>query len=229
MPIAVELSMIDGVPARACRECGVVKPVSEYYRAPKGPLGRMARCKPCYTAYKVSRPGYYEKLRARHHADRERSNQRSRDWHAANREKSRARSAEFRRHNPDYMDQWSRKNPGYTREWRAANRDRALQVKHHRRARRAGLPRERYTLTEIVNRDGLTCYLCGQDVDLDTSGAMGASIDHLIPFAVEYPDHPGDIAVNVAVTHMRCNAGKRNKLLAEAVARYELNCQAAAA
>ena len=86
------------------------------------------------------------------------------------------------------------------------NRQRAVSRK--RRLKRKELlgkiPQEEYTLEEIQDRDGDTCYLCNTEL---VDGHI--SVDHVIP--VSAPDCPGDILSNVRLVHDICNSKKHTK------------------
>jgi len=71
------------------------------------------------------------------------------------------------------------------------------------RRRKANTVGQRYTLAEIIMRDGSMCHLCRTPVDLALSGRdrMGPTADHLIPVALG----GGDEAHNIALAHRRCN------------------------
>jgi hypothetical protein len=75
--------------------------------------------------------------------------------------------------------------------------------------RRGAKVTERYTLTDVGERDGWCCHLCGGRVDRRISGTKprGPSIDHLIPIAAGGDDS----MVNVALAHRVCNTGRRDR------------------
>lgn len=74
------------------------------------------------------------------------------------------------------------------------------------RARRLKSKPGAYTLTEIAERDGKRCHLCGVKVDLSLSGMEpnGPTIDHLVPLSEGGTDDP----VNVALAHRQCNVNR---------------------
>lgn len=63
--------------------------------------------------------------------------------------------------------------------------------------RRAGMP-----LSELAERDGWRCYLCGELVD-----EADAEVDHIVPVALGGTTLPE----NVALTHRNCNRRKQHK------------------
>lgn len=80
---------------------------------------------------------------------------------------------------------------------------------YRRRARRAAVARDDYTLIEIAERDAWTCALCGDPVDgtLKWPHADAASIDHATPLA-----HGGDdTRSNVQLAHLMCNWRKGDR------------------
>jgi 5-methylcytosine-specific restriction endonuclease McrA len=84
------------------------------------------------------------------------------------------------------------------------------QNKHNqyaRRARRKGLPSERFDRSFVFARDRWLCHLCGTAIDpLLRGDMMSASVDHIVPLA--WPDSPGHVLSNVAAAHLRCNISK---------------------
>jgi len=44
------LSLCSGIEAKACTKCGEVKPLDDFHRHRRGPLGRHSHCKPCWYA-----------------------------------------------------------------------------------------------------------------------------------------------------------------------------------
>jgi predicted nucleic acid-binding Zn ribbon protein len=84
-----------------------------------------------------------------------------------------------------------------------------------RRARRQGLPAERFSRFKIFERDRWICHLCGEPVDpaLRAKHPMSASLDHLIPFSA--PGSPGHVRSNVALAHLRCNISKNGRVRPE--------------
>lgn len=76
----------------------------------------------------------------------------------------------------------------------------------NRRARLAAAGRVKYTLAEIISRDGKRCHLCGRRIDFDLPSTHGMSwtFDHLIPIALGGSDIPS----NVGLAHSRCNKSK---------------------
>lgn len=87
---------------------------------------------------------------------------------------------------------------------------------HIRRARLANLPAEDVGLAHVLERDGWTCHLCGEDTDLST-----VSVDHLVPIAV--PGSPGHVLANLAIAHRSCNSRKRDRVSAMDYTTYACN------
>jgi 5-methylcytosine-specific restriction endonuclease McrA len=87
-----------------------------------------------------------------------------------------------------------------------AYRDRVNTRAHARRARLLGLGDLRITLTYLVQRDAGRCGICRRLVRAK-SGAMRASIDHIIPLS-KGGTHTLD---NVQLAHYHCNLSKGNR------------------
>jgi predicted nucleic acid-binding Zn ribbon protein len=65
---------------------------------------------------------------------------------------------------------------------------------------------ERYTLADVVARDGRRCHLCRKMVDVALPGTdrMGPTVDHLVPIA----DGGLDELANVRLAHRSCNCAR---------------------
>ena len=113
-----------------------------------------------------------------------------------NKEKIRARIKKYQKNNPEAIRLLKRK------------------VKIARRARLKGVKVEKYTLTEVLNTYGLTCYLCNKVIDLTAprnctgnNWEKGLHIDHVVDI-----QHGGeDTLENVKPTHAICNIQKSKK------------------
>lgn len=85
---------------------------------------------------------------------------------------------------------------------------------HRKRARKHGVEYiPGITLEKLVNRDGLTCALCGGICDWNDKrygdcGPLYPSIDHITPIS-KGGAHAWD---NVQVAHFDCNSAKRDRL-----------------
>lgn len=79
-----------------------------------------------------------------------------------------------------------------------------------RRALKAAAAAERFPNSEIFERDGWRCQLCGRKVDpaLRYPSPMSSSIDHIVPLSV--PGGPGHVRANVQLAHLGCNTKKSN-------------------
>ncbi len=64
MAYANPISVVDG--QKACRGCGVTKPLEDFYKNKGGLGGRQSRCRPCFVQQVYATPGYAERSAARH-------------------------------------------------------------------------------------------------------------------------------------------------------------------
>lgn len=120
---------------------------------------------------------------------------------------------------PHYFSAYHDANRGrrdeQVRKWREDNADRARingqAASRRRRARLRNLPTERYTLQDIIARDGLDCVLCGGELELaaDWLHPRSVTVEHLE--CVSWPDSAGDVLANVAAAHRKCNRDRGNK------------------
>lgn len=80
-----------------------------------------------------------------------------------------------------------------------------------RRARKLALPVEKYTIVDILMRDGDDCVLCGEPLDLDTAfpDPRSLTVEHLE--CISWPRSAGDVLANVAAAHYLCNVRRCNR------------------
>lgn len=79
-----------------------------------------------------------------------------------------------------------------------------------RSRQRSVLSDAKYTDREIFERDGWSCYLCGEQVRMDVPRLhpLGATIDHVVPLSRGGIDEPS----NLRTAHWRCNSLKGSSL-----------------
>ena len=83
---------------------------------------------------------------------------------------------------------------------------------HRKRSRKYGCEYDpSVTLSKLIKRDGLTCYLCGEECDPSdkswgTIGPKSPTIDHVVAMA----NGGGHVWGNVKVAHALCNSEKRD-------------------
>lgn len=91
---------------------------------------------------------------------------------------------------------------------------------HRKRARNYGCAYDpSVTLTRLIERDGLTCYICGKqcdpnDLSWGSSGPNKPTLDHVVPLA----KGGGHVWGNVKVCCGECNSAKRDLDVAEVLA-----------
>jgi hypothetical protein len=204
---------------KTCHECGEDKPRDKFPAK-----GRV--CRACLSAKqsrrhaanreqsKAAMRGYYARNREQIRADQKANYYRNREQHLAaqrdyrqrNVEAHRQRAADWRAANPD-------RHVANVLAWQASNPERVAEIKRRalsrRRARIRGLPTEKYTLDELLARDGTACVLCGEELDLTavSPDPLSLTVEHLE--CISWQDSAGDVRSNVAVSHRRCNV-RRN-------------------
>lgn len=210
-----ETPLVDDAPldaVRQCSLCGVEQPLRTNFTKRHGSYRR--DCKPCANVRQRER-------RARNPEQREQEKR----YRESIKESSRAYFADNYQRNRD-------KKLRHAAEWASNNRDRyRINMRaafHRRQARLLGLPNEPYTIEQLIERDGTNCLLCKQPLDLTVGqrADLSVSVEHLV--CVSWPNCPGDVLSNVALSHLRCNivrgprphpnaAAKRAHLLAGSV------------
>jgi 5-methylcytosine-specific restriction endonuclease McrA len=97
-------------------------------------------------------------------------------------------------------------NPPVREPWGDARRDRC----HRRRARLLGASTGRPVQpSRIAERDGFTCGICSNAVDMGTSwpDPMSPSLDHIVPLSKGGAHDPD----NVQLAHLTCNVAKGSR------------------
>jgi len=212
---------------KTCRGCGELKQVSEFYA--KG-RGLHSRCKPCFNACNQERYRNNPELRDRHKVLRDRWRGENptyyADYYEANRERLIAAATEYSKRNPvDPEHRRAVQRAWYAatveerraknRAWREANLEAARGNARHaaarRRARMRGLPFESYTMADIVDRDGTSCVLCGEEMDMMATAPepMAATIEHLE--CISWEASAGDVLANVGLSHFICNTRRNTR------------------
>jgi 5-methylcytosine-specific restriction endonuclease McrA len=104
----------------------------------------------------------------------------------------------------------------YARAWRLRNPDAVRSQCAAYRARRQQATIERFSVTEIFERDGWLCHLCREPIDpaLPYPAPMSASLDHVVPLA-KGGEHS---RANVAASHLICNMRKKDRMVVAACA-----------
>ena len=101
----------------------------------------------------------------------------------------------YHRHRDEYRER--------ARAWRKTEAGRAHSAREYNKRRRLleGAVQVPWVRSEIAERDGWECYLCGSEIEPDD-----LNIDHVKPLSLGGDDAPW----NVAATHAACNFSKWN-------------------
>lgn len=150
----------------------------------------------------------------RHRANPQVAIRRMAEWRNRNPEKAKELNTRCYRNNRTVRDaqarEWALANPesrrAIVRRYAKAHPEQERMKQSRRRARMRGLPNEHVTVAQLIERDGLGCYLCGRDVDRNE-----LHVDHVVPVVRDGPH----IASNLRITHGRCNCIKGSRLVSE--------------
>ena len=160
-------------------ECGQerLRELRREYRERKK-TGRSRECSICGGAI-PSRPGVG--LTCSEECGRIRDRERKREY--------------YHRHRDEYRER--------ARAWRKTEAGRAHSAREYNKRRRLleGAVQVPWVRSEIAERDGWECYLCGSEIEPDD-----LNIDHVKPLSLGGDDAPW----NVAATHAACNFSKWN-------------------
>ena len=107
--------------------------------------------------------------------------------------------------------------PGHYKAWRRSqgfvdarsgggSRSAKASARHVARAKRYGVPWERFDPVDVFERDDWTCGLCGDPVDpgLEYPDPMSVSLDHIVPII----QGGGHLLDNCQCSHLTCNLRK---------------------
>lgn len=173
-------AMVEVEPAKRCRVCQEIKPLSAFYRNKTRGDGFKAECKPCQARDDAvrtkSRVDYYAAYRDTH------------------REQGKAHAAKQRADNPEGAKEYFR-----------ANRDKFRDLAARRRARERNAPVvERIYRAKVWERDGGICHICGLPAD----PALW-HLEHIIPLARGGEHSYRNVAVShpICNAHKGCGRG----------------------
>jgi 5-methylcytosine-specific restriction endonuclease McrA len=98
------------------------------------------------------------------------------------------------------------------RAWAVENHERVTEHNERRRARMAAVTAEKVDIEALWTRDGGHCWICQGAIDRDLRypHPFSRSLDHVVPISKGGAHAMG----NVALSHLRCNISKKDKLLA---------------
>ena len=173
---------------KICTKCGILKSLDSFSPCKEMRDGHTSWCKSCKAEA--------ERERRSHHtdADRVQYNTWRRGRRNLDREGTNAKNSAWQAAHPEQRQNWLDKNRERVREL-------GCYSDHARRARLAEVPTEKWSRSEIIERDGLVCYLCGASVD-----KTDIDIDHKIPIS----RGGSNLKINLGVTHSSCNRKKWN-------------------
>lgn len=192
---------------RSCSTCKQSKPFSAFNKDKSRKHGISYRCKQCHA---VMNQKYYDKdkfaayANAYYHRNKEAINKKARAKRAADPEASRTYKKDYYQKNKERINRLSNK-------WRKDHPEVARLAKRRRRAAKQNNGHKRYTTEQVIEKYGLTCYLCNKAIDLDAprwtampGWEKGLHIDHVVRIA----DGGEDSLENVRPTHGLCNLKK---------------------
>lgn len=202
-------SLSDKSPTTITEFCGTYSGWNKHKRRNELPC---PECKAARRAYDAEYSRNNSELvksrrRASYEANRDRELSQAKEWRANNKATHAAR-----------VKEWFDRNPGYRKEyyWKDVELSREIGRRDasRRRARIADNGWEKYSEDEVISTYGVTCHLCGVEIDLTAprkvgleNWEMGMHIDHLTPIAKGGPD----TLENVRPAHGLCNVKKKDK------------------
>lgn len=196
------LRLLASILRKLCSTCKTEKPIGEFGKRRNSSDGLEGRCLECVCAKKA-------------------------EWHAANPGKNAEWSRTWRAKNPERRREQLRKHAQtdafkatqqryrvtegarekareHALAWAKRNPEKKQEMNNRYRARKFGATVGIVDYEEILERDGLWCYLCESAVEPDD-----IHFDHVVPLS-KGGEHS---MANIRVTHSRCNLSKGDRLL----------------
>jgi 5-methylcytosine-specific restriction endonuclease McrA len=176
-----------------CHKCNTTKHLSEFPKNRARKDGYNSQCKDCKNANskrdREARPEHYKIINKKHRDN--------------NLTYYREYGKKWRRENPDkckqYDSNYITKHPERKKEsWRNATAK--------RRALKFLTQTQEVLYSDILDRDGLWCYLCNSEIYIED-----VHFDHVVPLS----KGGSHMYENIKVTHSHCNKRKSDKLLSE--------------
>ena len=206
-----------------CRECKDAQNVYQKQWAAKNPENRKRQLKKA-SLQRQADPEKYQKQdrawRLSHLEQARATDKRSRERHRA---VTNERTRDWRKKNPEKAVKasrgWHSKYPERSKElhkaWMSSNPEKTLGANRVRRARKAGVSSEPYTVRQILDLYGTDCHLCDEPIDLKLprqvgkeGWQLGLHLDHEIPLS----KGGSDLIENVKPSHAICNMRKWSSL-----------------
>lgn len=145
--------------------------------------------------------------------------ERSKRWREAHPERKKELSANWEAKNPDYYNEYYRKNAERIKErvasYSANNPHVKQESDNRRRAIKYATRTEMFTVEQVLELYGSNCHICNDPIDLTNSGRPGypnwklaLHLDHVIPLS----KGGTNTLDNVKPAHAICNLRKGRKL-----------------
>jgi 5-methylcytosine-specific restriction endonuclease McrA len=171
---------------KTCSQCGLSKPLTEFYRRSLSKDGLRSDCKDC--AHVRSRRWYEENT--------EKHREQGRRWVAANHEKRLAVAAKYRDATREACREriaaWAKRNPSKRAE-----------AQERRRSLKLGAEVSPIDRDAIIARDGARCHFCGK-----RCRPSELHLDHLVPLSRGGAHAPENVAVACAACNTASGPGR---------------------
>lgn len=191
----IRASMEERPVSKMCSKCKLSKPLEDFHRDARRADGRQTECKACRTVYSAA----YRSANASHMREM------TKVWASTHSARVREVRAAYRAAHSHAYREWATSHPLSVRQaqrrWAEANPQKVRELRHRRRVRlRLGFV-EKVDTTELYERDGGRCGICGYKVELEA-----VSIDHIIPIAAGGAHSYS----NTRITHLACNLKRKH-------------------
>lgn len=200
--------MADLTASKTCNKCGISKPLTDFHKLKTVKDGRKGDCaKCCNAASRKWRQENPETAKACVDGWRERNAETYSEY-------KRRADREYRIENLDKIKAHRASRADYIAEslaaWKTANRERVRDYERKRRAAVRGSSIGEIDFSDVWEKSGGHCVLCGAGMDRSLSwpDRLSVSLDHIIPLAKQGPH----VTENVQYVHLVCNMRKNDSV-----------------
>lgn len=193
---------------KVCPRCDppIKKPIEEFGLSKDRKDGHTPYCRDCTAKIAHARIDKNRAWAAKRRSDPEWQAEQvamRREWRHRNAERLREQGRLKYATDPEY----ARRVLANTAAWYEANPMKRREFVMRRKARKGDAAWSEVSYEGIIERDGMFCYICGQEIRIDQS----LEFDHRIPLS----RGGAHIEENISPTHACCNRRKWNKLIEE--------------
>ena len=207
--------MSEDTPTKTCTKCAKTYPATtEFFYTSRNTF--RSDCKRCSA----------ERAKRWRDANPERHSENNKRWALANPERMSEKNKRWAKQNSERRKEINKKHYKSHSEklieknlaWKKENPEKVSEsirrANAARRARKSGVTRIPYKESDVLDRYGTNCHICGEKIDLSASRKVGVlnwqkglHLDHVVPLCLDGED----TIENVRPSHALCNIKKGHK------------------